>query len=149
MSDCFATPWTVAHQSPLSLGFPRQEYWSRLMFPSPRNWTCVSCIDWRILYHWTTKEAQINYILQFKKKSGLENSLVVQWLGLHASTAGAQIQSLVGKLRSHKLHGAVSGGGGESGFIVSFFWNLENSPFFEILKVNFIWVLGYRKYHCF
>ena len=31
----FATPWTVAHQVPLSLEFPRQEYWSKLPFPSP------------------------------------------------------------------------------------------------------------------
>ena len=30
-----ATPWTVAHQAPLILGFPRQEYWSGLSFPSP------------------------------------------------------------------------------------------------------------------
>ena len=30
-----ATPWTIAHQPPLSKGFPRQEYWSRLPFPSP------------------------------------------------------------------------------------------------------------------
>ena len=29
-----ATTWTVAHQAPLSLGFPRQEYWSGLPFPS-------------------------------------------------------------------------------------------------------------------
>ena len=28
------TPWTVAHQSPLSLELSRQEYWSRLSFPS-------------------------------------------------------------------------------------------------------------------
>ena len=28
----FATPWTVAHQAPLSMGFPRQEYWSGLPF---------------------------------------------------------------------------------------------------------------------
>ena len=27
--------WTVARQSPLSMGFPRQEYWSGLPFPSP------------------------------------------------------------------------------------------------------------------
>ena len=27
--------WTVAHQAPLSMGFPRQEYWSVLPFPSP------------------------------------------------------------------------------------------------------------------
>ena len=31
----FATPWTVAHWAPLSLGFSRQEYWSGLHFPSP------------------------------------------------------------------------------------------------------------------
>ena len=31
----FATPWTVAQQAPLSMGFSRQEYWSRLPFPSP------------------------------------------------------------------------------------------------------------------
>ena len=30
----FATPWTVARQAPLSLGFHRQGYWSRLSFPS-------------------------------------------------------------------------------------------------------------------
>ena len=29
----FVTPWTVAHQAPLSMGFPRQEYWSGLPFP--------------------------------------------------------------------------------------------------------------------
>ena len=31
----FATPWTVAFQAPLSMRFPRQEYWSRLPFLSP------------------------------------------------------------------------------------------------------------------
>ena len=30
-----ATPWTIARQDPLSMGFPRQEYCSRLSFPSP------------------------------------------------------------------------------------------------------------------
>ena len=29
------TLWTVAHQAPLSMGFPRQEYWTGLPFPSP------------------------------------------------------------------------------------------------------------------
>ena len=29
------TPWTVAYQAPLSMGFSRQEYWSGLPFPSP------------------------------------------------------------------------------------------------------------------
>ena len=31
----FVTPWTVAHQAPLSIGFSRQAYWSGLPFPSP------------------------------------------------------------------------------------------------------------------
>ena len=33
----FETPWTVAHQAPLSMGFSRQEYWSGLPFP----YTCI------------------------------------------------------------------------------------------------------------
>ena len=41
MSDSFVIPWTVARQAPLSMGFPRQEYWSGLPctppggFPNP------------------------------------------------------------------------------------------------------------------
>ena len=41
MLSCFsrvqllATPWIVAHQAPLSMGFSRQQYWSRLPCPSP------------------------------------------------------------------------------------------------------------------
>ena len=31
----FMIPWTIAHQAPLSMGFPWQEYWSELPFPSP------------------------------------------------------------------------------------------------------------------
>jgi len=37
VSDSFATPWTVAHQAPLSMEFPRQEYWSGV--PSPTSGT--------------------------------------------------------------------------------------------------------------
>ena len=35
MSDSFETPWTVAHQASLSMGYPREKYWNRLPFPSP------------------------------------------------------------------------------------------------------------------
>ena len=31
----FAVPWAAAHQAPLSMGFPRPEYWSALSFPTP------------------------------------------------------------------------------------------------------------------
>ena len=33
----FDTPWSIAQQSPLSMGFLRQKYWSGLQFPSPGN----------------------------------------------------------------------------------------------------------------
>ena len=33
----FATPWTVAYQASLSMGFSRQEHWSGLPFPSPMH----------------------------------------------------------------------------------------------------------------
>ena len=32
-----ATPWTAAHQAPPSMGFPRQEYWSGVPLPSPKE----------------------------------------------------------------------------------------------------------------
>ena len=37
----FETPWTVAHQAPLSMGFPRQEYWRGLPCPPPGD-----LLDW-------------------------------------------------------------------------------------------------------
>ena len=50
----FETPWTVAHQAPLSMGFVRQEYWSGLPFhfsrgaSQPRVQTCIPCISGRL-----------------------------------------------------------------------------------------------------
>jgi len=67
----FATLWTVAHQTPLSMGFSRQEYWSRLPFPipvdlsNPRIETPSPCLlhyRW-ILYLWATGEAKLNIAL--------------------------------------------------------------------------------------
>ena len=37
MSDSFGTPWTAARQALMSMGFPRQEYWSGLLFLSPHQ----------------------------------------------------------------------------------------------------------------
>ena len=33
----FSAPWTVALHAPLSMGFPRQEYWRGLLFPPPKD----------------------------------------------------------------------------------------------------------------
>ena len=37
LSLTLATPWTVAGQAPVSMGFSRQAYWSGLLFPAPGN----------------------------------------------------------------------------------------------------------------
>ena len=37
VSWLFGTPWTIAHQAPMSMGFSKQEYWSGLPCPSPEN----------------------------------------------------------------------------------------------------------------
>ena len=37
MSDSFVMPWSVEHQAPQSMGFPRQDYWSGLSLPTPRG----------------------------------------------------------------------------------------------------------------
>ena len=46
VSDSFATPWTVAHQVPLFMGFSRQEYWSGLPSPSPYTHTHTHNAHW-------------------------------------------------------------------------------------------------------
>ena len=61
-----ATPWTAAHQAPLSMGFSRQEYWSGVPLLSPESWfslaqlqfnqldsTCASLgLKWRAVAPW-------------------------------------------------------------------------------------------------
>ena len=56
----FVTPWTVAHQAPLSMAVSRQEYWNGLPFPPPGDLpdpgvdpvsTYFSCIGRWVLYH--------------------------------------------------------------------------------------------------
>ena len=68
VSISFVTPRTIAHQAPLSMGFSRQEYWSRLPFPPPEDVpdpgietvSPASLLHCRwILYHWATGEAWV------------------------------------------------------------------------------------------
>ena len=60
----FVTLWTVAPQAPMSMGFPRQEYWSGLPFPSPGDlpYPGIECISPALtdefFTHCATREAQ-------------------------------------------------------------------------------------------
>ena len=50
----FATPWTIASQTPLTMGFPRQEYWSGLPFSSSsscRKGDPFQAQEWALVSH--------------------------------------------------------------------------------------------------
>ena len=59
------TPWTAAHQAPLSMKFSKQDYWSGLLcpcpgnLPDPRSWTWVSCITGRFFTVWAARKAPL------------------------------------------------------------------------------------------
>ena len=61
MYDSFATLWTVACQAPLSMGFSRQEYWSRLPFSPPGDLSDPgsepASPEGRFFYCWATSKA--------------------------------------------------------------------------------------------
>ena len=55
----FTTPWTVARQVPLSMGLPRQEYWSGLPFPTP--WDLPNpYLLW--LLHWHADSSPLSHL---------------------------------------------------------------------------------------
>ena len=60
MSNSLWPQWIVAHQSPLSMGFSRQEYWRGLPFPTPR----IFLTHWSNLHllHWQEDSLPLNYL---------------------------------------------------------------------------------------
>ena len=79
----FATPWTVACQTPLSMGFSRQEYWSRLPFPPPGDLPnpgiepTSSALERQVLYHWATGEALLILLTPSWNEMLLGNDLLL------------------------------------------------------------------------
>ena len=65
MSCSFVTPWIVARWVPLSMGFPRQEYWMGLPFPSPGDLPDSGIeptsppLALGFPYRWATREARL------------------------------------------------------------------------------------------
>ena len=62
----FVTPWTVGHQAPLSMGFPRQEYWSGLPCPSPEDLPNQGSHCRQILYHCIVFKSEHSAFLLFR-----------------------------------------------------------------------------------
>ena len=106
-----ATPWTVAYQSPPSMGYSRQEYWCRVPLPSPSQWTLMTdflSMDWLdLLAVQGTLKAFLQH--QSPKVSVLQHSafFIVQLSYLYMTT-GKTIaltrQSFVSKVMSLLLN---------------------------------------------
>ena len=71
----------------VAISFSRGSSW-------PRDQTCVSCIDRRILYQWATWKVPDCLYINLKSNK-LGNPLVAWWIWLGAFNAVAQVQSLV------------------------------------------------------
>ena len=111
----FVTPWTVAHQAPLSMGFSRQEYWSGLPFlslgdlpdpgikpGSPALQADPVSIGLTCPQSWLRGSSSTSgrsytdtYLMGNLPESTTWASPVVQWLRLWASKAGGLVQPLV------------------------------------------------------
>ena len=96
MSNSFVTPWTTYYKALLSMGFPRQEYWSRLSFPCPENlpnpgiephflhWVeslllrhKYICICWAFWYFWATWIFSLLSVINFGKFSVMITSNIL------------------------------------------------------------------------
>ena len=93
------TPWTVAHQAPLSMGFSRQEYWVgchaplQEIFPTQGSNPCLLPCGW-ILYHWAAGEAHLDIQIDWFWGTG--------WQSCRGCLGSSQEEEQAGPL-GHKL----------------------------------------------
>ena len=112
MSDSFATPWTVACQAPLSMGFPRQEYLSGLLFLfqgifqihglNPHLLHCR-----QILYYWAIGEVLMNICIVKMIRPALTD---FSWLTIHFSSWLGLITKLLLLMVPNVSNGELSEG---------------------------------------
>ena len=97
----FVTPWTVVRQAPQSMGFPRQEYWSGLSFPSPGDLPDPGIkpffLPWQEDYLPLSHQGSPYHLLCFE----VERTIDVGALMLPGGTSGKEPAS---QCRRHKRH---------------------------------------------
>ena len=94
----FATPWTVAHQAPLSMGFSRQEYWSGLPFPTPGDLLILGSnlhllhwqVDSLLLHHLGSSKYSWNgsIIVTIILIRSSSNTIIILWMLTESCKAG-------------------------------------------------------------
>ena len=90
LCQLFATPWTVALQAPLFMGFSRQESWSGMPCPPPEDLpesgikpTSPTLSRW-VLYHWATRKALIYICLPLKQTFHVKDTFTIKLSSLNS-----------------------------------------------------------------
>ena len=110
-----ATPWTAAHQAPLSLGFSRREHWSGLPVPSPVHesekwkWSRSVCL---------TRSNPMDCSLPGSSTHGIFQARALEW-GAIAFSAMPPIPCLFPQISQHRFFHQT----------FTFLWNSSYSPF--------------------
>ena len=105
----FATPWTVARQAPLSMGFSKQEYWSGVSMSfsrgssRPRDRTQVSRIAGRRFTLWATREALLSVRFQFLPPASIKNSFQMRLLSQASVMKGQVISPFLASSRQEPV----------------------------------------------
>ena len=77
----FVTPWTIAHQAPLSMAFSKQEYWSGLPF-LPQEIFPTQGSNWGLLYCW-----QILYLLSHQGRTDMYRNVYLEFRALFSEVS--------------------------------------------------------------
>ena len=80
----FVTPWTAAHQAPLSMGFSRQEYWSGVPLPSPRwqLYKCINIVDINWVVNSSAGKIQMDFFYSGSRHVNLEVSAITKYMSI-------------------------------------------------------------------
>ena len=88
-----ATPWTAAHQAPLSMGFSRQEYWSGVHLPSPEYIAAAAAAAAKSLQSCPTLCDPIDGSLPGSLVPGILQARTLEW-GCHFLLQCVKVKSL-------------------------------------------------------
>ena len=96
MSDVFATPWTVTHQAPLSMGFPRQKCWSGLPHLLLQEIVLTQGSNFCLL-HWLVDSLPLTYTHRTWEKRGVRGRILVTKFFIEVCNSFYMIQFLIWK----------------------------------------------------
>ena len=96
MSDPFLIPWTITHQAPLSMGFPRQKCWSGLPHLLLQEIVLTQGSNFCLL-HWLVDSLPLTYTHRTWEKRGVRGRILVTKFFIEVCNSFYMIQFLIWK----------------------------------------------------